>query len=144
MRNEHILEENIMKFTIYFALFLAFAFSTVQIAQAQSEQRETIKINKQKKFSQSKITIKFVSLIEDSRCPIGVNCIQAGNARIKVEISNGTNKEIFEINTTMGVKGASFGGYAINLIELTPIPRNNVKINQNSYKAKFSIVRLTR
>ena len=133
-----------MKFTIYFALFLAFAFGTVQIAQAQSEQRETIKINKQKKFSQSKITIKFVSVMEDSRCPMGVNCIQAGNAKIKVEISNGTTKETFEINTTMGAKGASFGGYAINLIELTPIPNQKNKINQKSYKAKFSIVRLTR
>ncbi len=133
-----------MKVTIYLALFFAFLFGTIQTTQAQTEQREKVKIYKQKRFSASKLTVKFISLIEDSRCPIGVNCIQAGNARIKVEISYGRGKEIFEINTTMGPKGASFGGYAINLIELTPIPRNNVKINQKSYQATFMISRLTR
>lgn len=133
-----------MKFTIYFALLMAFVFGTIQSVEAQTEQQKKIKIYKKQKFSQSQLTVKFVSLIEDSRCPIDVQCVQAGNARIKVEISNGRGKETFEINTTMGPKGASFGGYAINLIELTPIPKSNIKINQNSYKATFTISRLTR
>ena len=133
-----------MKFTIYLALLFAFLFGTIQTTQAQTGQRGKVKIYKQHNFSESKLTVKFISLIEDSRCPIGVNCVRAGNARIKIEISNGRGKEIFEINTTMGPKGASFGGYAINLIELTPVPKYNVKINQKSYQATFTISRLTR
>ena len=133
-----------MKFTLYFALFLAFAFSTVQIAQAQTEQRETIKINKQKKFSTSKLTVKFVSVTEDSRCPQDVQCVRAGNAKIKVEISNGTATETFEMNTTMGPKGASFGGFAIYLDELMPMTNSKRKINPKDYKGRFRIVRLTR
>ena len=98
-------------------------FGAVQTANAQTEQKETIKFGKQKKFSRSKLTVKFVSVVEDSRCPQDVQCVQAGNARIKVEISNGTTKEIFEMNTTLGPKGASFSGFAIYLDELMPMTK---------------------
>ncbi len=133
-----------MKFTLYLALLMAFVFGTIQTANAQTEQRETIKFGKQKKFSRSKLTVKFVTVVEDSRCPQDVNCVQAGNARIKVEISNGTTKEVFEMNTTLGPRGASFSGFAIYLDELLPMTKQNVKINQKTYKGKFRIVRLTR
>lgn len=132
------------KFTVLLAILTAFVFGAVQTANAQTEQKETIKFGKQKKFSRSKLTVKFVSVTEDSRCPQGVQCIQAGNARIKVEISNGTTKETFEMNTTLGPKGASFSGFAIYLDELLPMTKANTKIKQNDYKGKFRIVRLTR
>jgi hypothetical protein len=137
-------EKEMKKFTILLAIFTAFVFGAVQTAYAQDEQKATIKFGKQKKFSQSKLTVKFLSVTEDSRCPQGVNCIQAGNARIKVEISNGTTKEIFEMNTFEGPKGASFSGFAIYLDELLPMTKANTKINQKDYKGKFRIVRLTR
>lgn len=132
------------KITMLFVIFTAFVFGAVQTANAQTEQREKIKFGKQKKFSQSKLTVKFISVIEDSRCPQDVQCIQAGNARIKVEISNGTTKETFEMNSTTGTKGATFNGFAIYLDELVPMTKANVKISQKSYKATFRIVRLTR
>ncbi len=132
------------KLTILLAIFTAFVFGAVQTANAQTEQKETIKFGKQKKFSRSKLTVKFVSVVEDSRCPPTVQCIQAGNARIKVEISNGTTKETFEMNTTLGPKGASFDGFAIYLDELLPMTKANKKITQKDYKGKFRIVRLTR
>ena len=132
------------KLTILLAILTAFVFGAAQTANAQTEQKATIKYGKQKKFSASKLTIKFVLVSEDSRCPQTVQCIQAGNARIKVEISNGTTKETFEMNTTTGPKGASFSGFAIYLDELTPTTRQNVKIKQKDYKGKFRIVRLSR
>ena len=104
-----------------------------------------VRVGKQKKFSRSKINVKFVSLVEDSRCPEGTNCVWAGNAKIKVMISRGSGAgETFEINTNLGAKGATFGGYAINLTDLTPTPKADVKINANSYTATFAATRLTR
>lgn len=143
-KNQFFEEKEMKKFTILLAIFTAFVFGAVQTANAQSEQKETIKFGKQKKFSASKLTVKFLSIVEDSRCPQNVQCIQAGNARIKVEISNGTTKEVFEMNTTIGPKGASFSGFAIYLDELAPMTKKNVKIKQKDYKGKFRIVRLSR
>jgi len=133
-----------MKFIIYFAILFAFAFGVVLTADAQEKQKATVKINNKKKFSKSKLTVKFLSLVEDSRCPQGVDCIWAGNAQIKVEISNGTTKETFVMNTNTGPKGASFSGFAIYLTELTPYPKANVKYAANAYKATFEILRLSR
>ncbi|MCY7377652.1 MAG: hypothetical protein LH472_16970 [Pyrinomonadaceae bacterium] len=132
--------------TLFLTAILTFIFGSVIAANAQKpDQPIKVRVGKEKKFSRSKINVKFVALIEDSRCPEGVNCVWAGNAKIKVQISEGSNAgETFEINTNLGPKGATFGGYAVNLISLTPTPKDNVRINKNSYTATFSIARLTR
>lgn len=104
-----------------------------------------VRVGKQKKASRSRINVKFVSLIEDSRCPEGVNCIHAGNARIKVTVSKAGGKPItFEMNTNLGEKGNVYAGYAIYLTDLKPVPKTNVRLSRNAYTATFSISRLTR
>lgn len=43
------------------------------------------------------VTIKFLEVLEDSRCPKGVNCIWAGRAIVKVQVTNNgqtTEKEL--------------------------------------------------
>ena len=127
--------------TLIMTLFCG-AFATVD---AQKVQSLKVRVGEQKKFTGSKINVKFISLVEDSRCPAGVNCVWAGNAKIKVQISEGKNAgETFEINTNIGAKGATFSSYAVNLIELTPAPQADSKTAANSYTATFSIVRLAR
>lgn len=134
-----------MKTKFILALILTLAFGAFVAAEARTKQQQKVQIHKQKKFSRSNLTIKFVSLEEDSRCPEGTNCIWAGNAKIKVEISNrGRNKQAFEMNTNLGSKGVTYDGYQIELIELTPVPRQNVRINKNGYVATFAVSRLTR
>jgi hypothetical protein len=122
-----------------------FVFGGAVSVQAQRNQTIKVQVNKQKSVPSGGLTIKFVSLVEDSRCPTDANCVWAGNAKIQVQIGNRRGKsEIFELNTNMGAKGASFGGYAVNLISLTPAPRSNIRINRNGYVATFSVNRLTR
>ena len=131
--------------TLFLTLILTLVFGSVLTVEAKDDAPVRVRVGKQKKFSRSKITIKFVSLIEDSRCPEGVNCVWAGNAKIKVQISEGKDAgETFEMNTNLGAKGASFRGYAVNLVSLTPFPKADVKVSSDSYAATFSISRLTR
>ncbi|CAN5452975.1 hypothetical protein BH10ACI1_BH10ACI1_16050 [soil metagenome] len=131
--------------TIFAALIMMLAFGFGFSADAQNTERVQLRVGKQKTVTTDKIKIKFVSLIEDSRCPEGTQCVWAGNAKIKIKVTNKAGKsEFFEINTNAGVRGATFGGYAINLEELTPSPKVNVRINRYQYTATFSISRLTR
>lgn len=130
---------------LFLSLILTLAFGALVQTNAQTAQKINVLVGKQKKASRSKIAVKFVSLIEDSRCPDDVNCIQAGNARIKVTVSKpGSAPVTFEANTNLGAKGDTYEGYAIYLIDLTPIPSANVRINRNAYAATFSISRLSR
>lgn len=126
-------------------LLMTFAFGALMTVQGQDKTEEVkIQVGEQKAVTEDKIKIKFVSLVEDSRCPEGANCVWAGNARIKVEISCNNRTEEFEINTNLGPKGAAFDGYAINLVSLTPEPKVDVEVAATDYFATFEIRRLTR
>jgi hypothetical protein len=131
--------------TIFLSLILMLVFGSVLQAEAQTAERVALRVGKQKKLSRSKLTIKFVSLVEDSRCPKGTNCVWAGNATIKVKVSNARGEsQIFELNTNLGAKGDTLGGYAINLESLTPHPATNIRIDKNGYTATFSVKKLSR
>ena len=130
---------------LFTSLILTLAFGSLIQTNAQSAQTFKVVVGNQKKASRSQITVKFVSLIEDSRCPNDANCIHAGNARIKVQVSKpGSAPITFEANTNLGKKGDVYEGYAIYLTNLTPIPRANIRINRNAYTATFSVSRLSR
>lgn len=120
-------------------------FGSVVESQAQASQRVSLRVGKQKKLSGSKLTIKFVSLVEDSRCPTGTNCIWAGNATITVKVTNarGESKTV-DLNTNLGIKGDTLGGYQFNLDSLTPHPAANVRIDKSGYTATFSVKKLSR
>src|SRR5215213_7986378 len=122
--------------TIFLSLILMLVCGSVITAQAQRSQTLKVRVNQQKSLARNNLTIKFVSLVEDSRCPEGTRCVWAGNAKIRVKITDSLGKsEIFEMNTNMGAKGASFAGYAVNLTNLEPGLRANVRINRNAYTA---------
>jgi hypothetical protein len=89
--------------------------------------------------------IKFVSMLNDSRCPVNVTCVTAGNAKIQVKISGRrSGSKLFEFNSTMGPKGDQFEGYAITLIRLSPERATDNRRIPIRYTAEFSVVRLQR
>ena len=135
-----------MKTKIILAVILTFAFGSLFSARAQpARQQQKIQINKQQKFSRSDLNIKFVELVEDSRCPVGTKCVWAGNSKIKIEVKkSGAAKEIIELNTDPKQKSARYNGLLIELLDLTPVPANNVRINKNGYVATIAVSRLTR
>jgi len=120
------------------ALLLTLVFGT--FLQAQTNQKITIQVNQQKTLPKSRLTIKFVSLIEDSRCPTDMQCIQAGNARLQIEVRKvGSVTKTFELNTDDKPQFISFAGYTINLIDLNPKPATNIRINRFGYKATLNV-----
>lgn len=132
---------------LFLSLVLTLVFGNfVPAVNAQGDaQKISVRVGKQKKASRSKLVVKFVELVEDSRCAEGAKCVWAGNAKIKVSVKqNGGEAEFFEMNTNLGAKGATYGAYAIYLVNLTPVPNANVRINRNAYTATFSISELSR
>ena len=124
------------------ALLLTLVFGT--FLQAQTNQKVTVQVNQQKTLSKSKITIKFVSLVEDSRCPTDVQCIQAGNAKIQIEVKKvGSATKTFDLNTNDNPQAVSFAGYTIKLTDLNPKPASNIRINRLSYTATFQVNKTT-
>ena len=122
--------------TLIFTL-LAGAFLT---ADAKTVGEIKLRIAQEKTVLRTAIRIKFLSVIEDSRCPEGVNCIWAGVARIKIQLRKiGQTTKEFELNTNQTDKTITFEGHEIKLANLTPYPKSGTAIKAASYSATLTV-----
>ena len=91
----------------------------------------TLKVGQQKTAKMSGLKIKFLGVTEDSRCPTDVQCVWAGNAKLKFRITseNGTKDYIF--NSTVGQRGDKVGVWAVSIDTLSPEPHSKKRIASN-------------
>jgi hypothetical protein len=83
------------------------------------------------------ISIRPTALVEDSRCPADVQCIQAGTVRIKIEIVSGMGT-----STSILTLGKEFTTEAerITLTAVTPQKRSQTQIATGEYQLTFKVV----
>jgi hypothetical protein len=117
-------------------------FGLATIVPAYKDETVTLRTGQQKRAGRGEIRIKFVSVVEDSRCPEKSACVWAGNAKIRAVVSDRHGTKTVTMNTNTGNHGDQYGGWAINLVELSP--KLDGRIKQSSYRATFSISRLQR
>lgn len=72
-----------------------------------------------------------LAVLEDSRCPVGVQCVWAGRVRISARIDSGPAVEI-----TQGQPVAAGGG-TVTLIEVYPQRRADVTLYPEEYRFGF-------
>jgi hypothetical protein len=126
----------------FLSFILLFVFGSVMPTGTQTAQRIKLGIKKQKAVTDG-MTMKFVAVIEDSRCPVGVDCVWEGNAKVQIKISNRKgNSQTFELSTHPEPQAVTFEGYEIRLGEVTPRPRAGVSIDPKSYAANFTVTKL--
>lgn len=125
--------------TLIFASILTFATGAVFVAQADAAKTVRLGMNQQKDVYGRKLRVKFLSVMEDSRCPEGTNCVWAGNAKIKVRVidNKGRSKD-FELNTNLPEKKISYGGYEIEIAKLDPYPKAGAT-NRPAYVATLTV-----
>jgi hypothetical protein len=125
-------------------LIMMLAFTVVPASAAKRAETLRVQINKEKKFPKARLSIRFVELVEDSRCPADAQCVWAGNAKIKIRVTmNGRSHDI-SLDTNGQHQAATAEGYSIKLLSLTPAPRSNIRIDRNGYVATFEAVKLSR
>jgi hypothetical protein len=130
-------------FATFIGLFLAMT-SYSQKGEAWQIETVTLKVGQQKTAKMSGLKIKFLGVTEDSRCPKGVDCIWAGNAKMKFRITGEKITKDYIFNSTVGQRGDQVGVWAVSIDSLSPEPTANRKIAANAYVVKLQIVRLTR
>jgi len=125
-------------------LFLTLIALVVFITDAPAKAQETLKvrIGQTKTADRGKVRIKFVSVVEDSRCPIGTNCIWAGNAKIKIAVSKGkAAPKIIELSSGLKPEATMVYGYGLKFINLSPYPGETVKMAASPKSATISIIK---
>ena len=85
------------------------------------------------------LKIGFIELVEDSRCPTDVECVWAGNAKIKVRVTKNGKSQVLELEMVTKGMRPNFGNYRLTLKALSPELRSNVRINRNGYVATIEV-----
>ena len=89
------------------------------------------------------LKVTFLDVLEDSRCPEGVQCIRAGVVTLLINV----NKDDFDLgdtSITLGEGNSSVvqaGGYNITLLSVEPYPTAGKEIEITDYSAKFKITK---
>jgi hypothetical protein len=90
------------------------------------------------------LRLRFARVAEDSRCPVDVDCVWAGNAEVLLEVGarGWRERKLLTLNTNAGGGRASegrYGRYTVRLVGLSPQPRSNRKIARGRYRATLLV-----
>ncbi len=75
-----------------------------------------------------------LALLDDSRCPVGVQCVWAGQVKITVRIDTGKGSETREL--TLG-KGEPVADGQLELVEVMPEKRSDTTLYPEDYRFGF-------
>jgi hypothetical protein len=100
----------------------------------------TLPLGKTAAVGDDTLTFKFVDVLEDSRCPSGVECVQAGQARCSMHIVyHGAVSDVVFVNG--GGDVPSFGelnSYDV-MYKLEPYPEAGKEIAKSDYVLKITV-----
>src|ERR1044072_8657255 len=84
------------------------AASLTATARADSERRTEparlgqefdLRVGQRAVIRKTNLTLRFVTVPEDSRCPSDVTCVWAGNARVELLVTNGRRTKSMTLNS---------------------------------------------
>ncbi len=89
-----------------------------------------------------KLVIKFKAVLEDSRCPVNVVCVWAGNGKVEFEVLDidGQNKTVI-LNTEEEPRTTTLKGHKLTLISLNPPRIDGVSISPGDYSVTLRVER---
>ncbi len=85
------------------------------------------------------VTITPLKVLEDSRCPADVTCIQAGTVRLSAKVR--VDQQGVESTETFAIgEPVSIGGGTITLVSVNPNKSQNTTISPSNYEFMFKVV----
>lgn len=93
-------------------------------------------------LSRERLRVRFISVLEDSRCPTGEQCIWQGNAKITLGLSKpGGKPTSVTLNTAVEPMSVEYRGYTFKLAALNPYPNLKKGNKRGGYVATLSIAK---
>ena len=95
----------------------------------------TLSVGETKLISGVKITVN--KIVGDSRCPAGVQCIQAGYVTANVTLASDTDKETVDMNSNAAPK--AFDSFAVSIVDVAPQKAASREISLSDYRFTFRV-----
>ena len=98
-------------------------FRTGPVPGTDATQQIEIPMGETRLLDEERLAITFARVLEDSRCPSGVQCVTAGNALVGLILQErGEATRMVELNTNTEPRTVSHEGYVISVTDLRPLP----------------------
>lgn len=85
------------------------------------------------------LSLTFDRVSSDSRCPVGVNCVWAGDAVLLFKVTGPKGDGTVDLHTQQIGREATFQGFKIRLVTLVPNTTASEKIPVDRYAATLTI-----
>jgi hypothetical protein len=109
------------------------------VLSVQLDQPFTITIDQLAQLTEKELNLTFLEVLEDSRCPSNVECAEAGQARISINVTQiGQTPATLEMNTNPPLKQdvVTYENFQIRLLALNPYPEDiDQHIPMETYEA---------
>ena len=110
----------------------------------------TVKVNEFFELKMSKsvavvdndLKLTFTSVLEDSRCPKFVNCIQEGQVKVTLTAAIDGKGQVLEFTRKPSDTGATtvtVGQFKVQLYDVMPYPEAGKKITPTDYVARIAV-----
>ena len=114
-------------------------------AAAQSkplDQPFTLKPGESASIGAERVQVAFERVLSDSRCPRDVQCIQAGEAVVRVQLTiPGRERQMLDLSTSRDRETANVGSYTLSLTALDPVPLASKPTKPADYRATLVLRR---
>jgi hypothetical protein len=97
-------------------------------------------VGKTATVSGSDYHITFNRVTEDSRCPVDVQCVWAGDAKIELTVSRATALDRRVISLTPPNSEVTVGDLRIRFVSLAPAPRQSEPPASRAYVAQLLVL----
>lgn len=140
-----------MKKVLFFILLTFFAFSAHSQKRKKAKKPVDFTITQSKNLKPKGTQLVLKQIISDARCPIGVDCVWAGEAQVLVSIFQNKKWIDEEILTFSSKKAEENKAWLsktlaipitkIKSIQLVPYPKDSTKIDPKAYSIKVEITK---
>jgi len=118
-------------------LFGGLGSSTVEVQLGSIFQ---LSIGQTATLPMERLSIRFTGVVEDSRCPVDVQCVWAGNAKVTLDVSQtGKARQTITLNSNLEPREVAYEGFRIRFEGLVPQPRSNPPIRREDYRLRLSV-----
>jgi hypothetical protein len=93
-----------------------------------------------RRIEDASITVRFVGVSGDSRCPADAICVHGGSASVNITVTSGLSSQAHELRTG-DLEPVVHNGVTIALVQLSPYPFSARTIAPGEYRATLKATR---
>ncbi len=117
-----------------YLFFVAFSCAAVSPQSPSSDRDFELRAGATARIDGSDLAVRFDDVPKDSRCPVDVLCITAGDATVALFVTGGgVTDASHELHTLDGPSEARHGAWNVALVRLEPRPVSTRKLARGDY-----------